>query len=142
MGKTILALFISCLISISIIGVVRIGAQSPEPAKNVVCAALVADNVSPETCRKWYAVYKGMYIYLKDLDGQNTNDFEQVFVKMRSVRDKIQPAKGSVNFTTETQKLLDKYKETAYKPETRTDLAEDILYISEGIKEALASMEK
>lgn len=137
MGKAILALLLSCTIF-----VVSISAQAPEPVKNSVCTALVADNVSPETCRKWYVVYKGMYLYLKELDGQNTNDFEQVFVKIRLVRDKIQPAKGSVNFTTETQKLLDKYKETAYKPETRTDLAEDILYISEGIKEALVSMEK
>jgi hypothetical protein len=137
MGKAILALLLSCTIF-----VVSISAQAPEPVKNSVCTALVADNVSPETCRKWYVVYKGMYLYLKELDGQNTNDFQQVFDKLRSVRDKIQPAKGSVNFTTETQKLLDKYKETAYKPETRTDLAEDILYISEGIKEALVSMEK
>lgn len=137
MGKAILALLLSCTIF-----VVSISAQAPEPVKNSVCVALVADNASPETCRKWYVVYKGLYLYLKELDGQNTNDFEQVFTKLRSVRDKIQPAKGSVNFTTASQALLDKYKETAYKPETRTDLAEDILYISEGIKEALVSMEK
>jgi hypothetical protein len=137
MGKAILALILSCTIF-----VVSISAQAPEPVKNTVCVALVADHASPETCRKWYAVYKGMYLYLKELDGQNTNDFQQVFDKLRLVRDKIQPAKGSVNFTTATQVFLDKYKETAYKPETRTDMAEDILYISEGIKEALVSMEK
>jgi hypothetical protein len=109
---------------------------------NTVEVAILQDNVSPETCRKWYVVYKGMYLYLRELDGQNTTDFEQLFVKLRSVRDKVQPAKGSVNFTLESQKLLDKYKETAYKPETRTDLAEDVLYIAEGLKGAIASMEK
>ena len=137
MGKAILALLLSCTIF-----VVGISAQAPDPVKNTVYTAIVADKVSPETCRKWYVVYKGMYLYLKELDGQNTTDFQQVFDKLRLVRDRIQPAKGSVNFSSETQKFLDKYKETAYKPETRTDLAEDILYISEGIKEALVSMEK
>jgi hypothetical protein len=127
---------------LSIIFAVGINAQSPAPIVNSIHTSLIADKATPETCRKWYVVYKGMYIYLKELDGQNTTDFEQVFTKLRLVRDKIQPAKGSVNFSIESQKLLDKYKETDYKPETRTDLAEDILYIADGLKGAIQEMEK
>lgn len=137
MGKAFLVLLLSCMMLM-----VSLNAQSPKPSDNAVCIALQADHVSPETCRKWYTVYKGMYLYLHELDGEGTTDFEQVFNKLRLVRDKIQPAKGSVNFTTETQKILDKYAETAYKPETRTDFAEEILYITDGIKQALESMEK
>lgn len=136
MRKAVFALILS------IVFAVGINAQSPAPIVNTVQTALVSDNATPETCRKWYIVYKGMYLYLKELDGQNTSDFEQVFVKLRLVRDKIQPAKGSVNFSTESQKILDKYKETDYKPETRTDLAEDFLYIADGLKGAIQSMEK
>jgi hypothetical protein len=121
---------------------VSLNAQSPKPSGNTVCIALQSDGVSPETCRKWYVVYKGMYLYLHELDGQGTNDFDQIFTKLREVRDKIQPAKGSKNFTSETQKILDRYSEVSYKPETRTDFAEEILYIADGIKQALESMEK
>lgn len=127
---------------LSVVFAVGLNAQAPPVLENTVQVAILKDEVSPETCRKWYVVYKGMYLYLKELDGQNTNDFKQVFDKLRLVRDKINPAKGSVNFTSESQKLLDKYKESAYTADNRTDLAEDVLYIAEGLKGAIQSMEK
>ncbi len=116
--------------------------QTPAPEANTVHVALLADKASPETCRKWYAVYKGMYLYVHELDAQGTTDFDQLFAKLRLVRDKIQPAKGSANFALASQVLLDKYKEVAYKPETRTDFGEDILYIAEGIRLAIEDGEK
>jgi len=127
---------------LSVLFAVGINAQVPPVPENTVKVAILKDEASPETCRKWYVVYKGLYLYLKELDGQNTNDFNQVFVKLRMVRDKIQPAKGSMNFTVESQKFLDKYKESAYTAENRTDLAEDVLYIADGLKGAIQSMEK
>lgn len=127
---------------LSVVFAVGLNAQAPPVTENTVQVAILKDEASPETCRKWYVVYKGMYLYLKELDGQNTNDFKQVFDKLRLIRDKIQPAKGSVNFTEASQKLLDKYKESAYTADNRTDLAEDVLYIAEGLKGAIQSMEK
>lgn len=103
-----------------------------------VAKAVKEDGMSSEDCRKWYTVYKGAYIYVKELDGAGSNDFGDVFERFRLVRDKVMPTKGNKHFVKASD--LSKYADPAtntyaeYTPENKTDLAEDLFQVCEGLK--------
>ena len=70
--------------------------------KEAVSKSVKEDAMSSEDCRKWYTVYKGAYIYVKELDAVGSKDFADVFDKMIAVRDKTLPTKGNANFVKAT----------------------------------------
>jgi hypothetical protein len=102
--------------------------------KDEVSKAVKEDKISVQDCRKWYTVYKGAYIYVKELDAVGSNDFADVFDRIRVVRDKMMPEKGNPNWVKATN--LSKYndEDVKFTPEARTDLAEDLYQICEGLK--------
>jgi hypothetical protein len=100
--------------------------------KDAVAKAVKDDNISEQDCRKWYTVYKGAYIYVKELDAVGSKDFGDVFDKIVLVRDKTLPAKGNANFVKATD--LSAYAEADFTADKRTDLAEDLYKICEGLK--------
>lgn len=102
-----------------------------------VAKAIKADNVSLQDCKKWYTVYKGSYIYMKELDAVGSKDFGDVFDKIRVVRDKLAPEKGNVEFIKATD--LIKFEELEFTPENKTDLAEELYQVCEGLKLAMES---
>jgi len=97
--------------------------------------AIQKDQMSVQDMRKWYSVYKGAYVYVKEYDAVGSNDFADIFDKMIKVRNKLDPKKGNTNFVSETS--LEKYKTEKYTPEALTDLADDFFAISEGIRKAI-----
>jgi hypothetical protein len=100
--------------------------------KDTVAKAIKADKMTVQDCRKWYTIYKGAYIYVKDLNAVGSNDFGDVFDKMRVVRDVNLPSKGNVEWIKATD--LSTYAEAEFSPEKKTDLAEDLYQICEGLK--------
>lgn len=102
-----------------------------------VAKAVKADNISLQDCKKWYAVYKGSYIYMKELDAVGSKDFGDVFEKIRVVRDKLAPAKGSVELIKATDFV--KFEELEFTPENKTDLAEELYQVCEGLKLSMES---
>jgi len=100
--------------------------------KDAVAKAVKDDNISAQDCRKWYTVYKGAYIYVKELDAAGSKDFGDVFDKIIFVRDKTLPTKGNANFVKATD--LSAYTDADFTAEKRTDLAEDLYKICEGLK--------
>lgn len=102
-----------------------------------VAKAIKADNVSLQDCKKWYTVYKGGYIYMKELDAVGSKDFGDIFDKIRVVRDKLAPAKGNDEFIKATDLL--KFEEMEFTPENKTDLTEELYQICEGLKLAMES---
>ncbi len=97
--------------------------------------AIADDDISLQDCRKWYSVYKGAYIYVKDYKAAGCNDFGDFFDKLIFVRDKINPTKGNENFVKATS--LSKFKDLDYADETKSDLAESLFRISEGIRKSI-----
>jgi hypothetical protein len=100
--------------------------------KEAVSKSVKEDAMSSEDCRKWYTVYKGAYIYVKELDAVGSKNFGDVYDKMIAVRDKTLPTKGNANFVKATD--LSAYAEADFTAEKRTDLAEDLYKICEGLK--------
>jgi hypothetical protein len=103
----------------------------------VVKVACEKDNISMQDLRKWYTVYKGMYIYSKDYGAVGCNDFGDVFGKLVVVRDKVNPTKGNTNFVSATNPELLAYKDKKYSAETLTEFSNDMFAISEGIRKAM-----
>lgn len=97
--------------------------------------AISDDGISLQDCRKWYTVYKGAHIYVKDYGMAGCNNFGDFFDKMIFVRDKINPSKGNPNFVKATS--LSKFSEVDFTDENKTDLAEDLFDISEGIRKSI-----
>lgn len=106
--------------------------------KETIAKAVKEDEMSVQDCRKWYTVYKGAYIYVKELDAVGSKDFGDVFVRFRSVRDKVMPTKGNTSFTkaTDLSKFADPIANTYadFTAENKTDLAEELFQICEGLK--------
>ena len=106
--------------------------------KESVAKAVKEDGMSVQDCRKWYTVYKGAYIYIKELDAAGSKDFGDVFVRFRSVRDKVMPTKGNENFmkASDLSKYADPVTNTYadFTAENKTDLAEDLYQVCEGLK--------
>ena len=100
--------------------------------KATVAKAVKADKMSADDCRKWYTVYKGAYIYVKELDAVGSKDFGDVFDRMRIVRDKAMPVKGNPEWVKATD--LSAYQEAEFTQEKKTDFAEDLYQICEGLK--------
>ena len=109
--------------------------------KESVAKAVKEDGMSIQDCRKWYTVYKGAYIYVKEFDSAGSKDFGDVFSRFRSVRDKVMPTKGNANFikATDLSKFADPSKNTYadFTPENKTDLAEELYQICEGLKDGI-----
>lgn len=131
LSKTILALcFILCI---------PMSFASQDEVKDIdivaVEKAVVDDAISLQDCRKWYSVYKGAYIYVKDYEMAGCNNFGDFFDKMIFVRDKVNPSKGNPNFVKATS--LSKFSEAEFTDENKTDLAEDLFKISEGIRKSI-----
>ena len=122
MRSRLATLIILCLMS----------CQSYAADKEAVAKAVKEDAISVQDCRKWYTVYKGAYIYVKELDAVGCNDFGDVFERVRVVRDKTMPSKGNPNFVKASD--LSKYADLDFTPENKTDLAEDLFQICEGLK--------
>jgi hypothetical protein len=102
-----------------------------------VTEAVKKDDISIQDCRKWYTIYKGANLYVKEYDAIGSNDFGDIFDKLAMVRDKADPKKGNVNFIEATNPELLKYKTLEYTPENKTDLADDLYNIAEGLKKAM-----
>jgi hypothetical protein len=106
--------------------------------KESVAKAVKEDGMSVQDARKWYTVYKGSYIYVKELDSVGSKDFGDVFVRFRSVRDKVMPTKGNEAFkkATDLSKFADPVANTYadFTAENKTDLAEELYEICEGLK--------
>jgi hypothetical protein len=107
---------------------------------SAVTESVKKDDISLQDCRVWYTVYKGAYLYVKEYDAVGSKDFGDIFDKMRLIRDKALPEKGNENFVLATN--LSKYETVEYTPENRTDLAEDLFNISEGIKKFMEDSSK
>ena len=103
--------------------------------KAEVAAAIKSDNISLQDCRKWYTVYKGAYLYTKELDCVGSKDFGDVFDKIRVVRDKTMPTKGNEAFTKATD--FSKFQDLDFTPENKTDMADQLYQVCEGLKIAM-----
>jgi hypothetical protein len=118
---------------------IPLGQAFDEQSENIdvvaVEKAITDDNISLQDCRKWYSVYKGAYIYVKDYKAAGCNDFGDFFDKMIFVRDGVNPSKGNPNFIKATS--LSKFQEAEYTDETKSDLAESLFNISEGIRKSI-----
>jgi len=97
--------------------------------------AVQKDGVSQEDLRSWYSVYKGVYIYTRDYKAVGSNNFEDIFVAMRTLRDRANPQKGNSNFVEASN--LDKFKEMEFSPENLTDFSDEVYQIAEGLKKAI-----
>lgn len=104
-----------------------------------VFKALQSDKVSVQDCRKWYSVYYGTYLYVKEFDCEGSKDFGDVADKMRQIRDKIAPSKGNTEFS----KVVDfsKYADLPFSDENKTDFAEDLYQVCEGLKKQIEASE-
>ena len=100
--------------------------------KETVAKAIKTDGISSQDCRKWYTIYKGAYIYVKELDAVGSNDFGDVFDRIRVVRDKMLPTKGNPEFVKATD--MSEYTDADFTDEKKTDFAEDLYQICEGLK--------
>lgn len=107
--------------------------------KDIVLKAVQADKVSTQDCRKWYSVYYGTYLYVKEFDCEGSRDFGDVADKMRRIRDKIAPAKGAVEFAKAVD--FSKYAELEFTPENKTDFAEDLYQVCEALKKQIEASE-
>jgi hypothetical protein len=102
---------------------------------NTVADAVKTDKISELDLRKWYSIYKGAAIYLKEYDAVGSNDFGDVFDKLRVVRDKALPAKGNVEFVKATD--LTKFEEMDFTLQNKSELASEFEKIGEGLKKAI-----
>jgi hypothetical protein len=96
--------------------------------------SLVQDEMTQQDAQKWYAVHKGCYLYVRDFGAKGCNNLEQVFDKMRLVRDTCLPSKDDSNFNDAINEVFEKYEERTLSDETLSDLADDLYKISEDIK--------
>lgn len=96
--------------------------------------SLTEDNMAQEDAQKWYAVHKGCYLYIRDFDAAGCNNLEQVFDKLRLVRDTCLPSKDDANFNESINEIFSKYDERTMSDETLADLSDDLYKISEDIK--------
>lgn len=107
-----------------------------------VTKSVKEDRITLQDQRVWYTMYKGAYIYVKDYDAVGCKDFADLFEKMQLVRNTAMPAKGNTHFKSSTD--LSKYLSTdengaivnmmEWTPENRTDFAEDLFAIAEGLR--------
>lgn len=102
-----------------------------------VTDAVKKDSISLQDQRIWYTVYKGTYLYVKDYEAVGSKNFGDLFDKMRIVRDQALPAKGNVNFVGVTN--LKKYEDMEWTAENKSDFAEDIFAICQGLKESVGA---
>lgn len=98
-----------------------------------VYESLEQDNMVETDYQKWYAVHKGCYLYIRDFKAEGSRNLEQVFDKMRLVRDTCLPSKGS-EFGKEVNTIFAKYKEKEMSDEVLAELSDDLYQISEDIK--------
>lgn len=101
----------------------------------VVTNSVKEDSMSEQDMRKWYSIYKGAYIYVKEYDAVGCKDFGDVFDKMRVVRDKNLPTKGNVNFVKATS--LTEFETMDFTEDNKNKLSSELNNISEGLKEAI-----
>jgi hypothetical protein len=91
--------------------------------------------------RRWYSVYKGTCLWGREFDFMGVRDNGPIFDRLRAVRDKIQPSKGSDNSAKAIQVYLDKYKDIDWDTNKKNELIDDLFYISEGFRLALNEKE-
>jgi hypothetical protein len=101
----------------------------------VVTDSVKEDGMSEQDMRKWYSIYKGAYIYVKEYDAVGCKDFGDVFDKLRVVRDKNLPTKGNVNFVKATS--LKEFEAMDFTEDNKNKLSSELNNISEGLKEAI-----
>lgn len=107
-----------------------------EIVKNVVMA-IKQDNVSDEDLRKWYAIYRGMSLYITEFDANDVSEFNSIFIKSRMIRDKLAPTKGNTNLIQYTESVLAKYKTMNFSENDLSTLAEELNYMAVGMEQAL-----
>jgi hypothetical protein len=56
---------------------------------------------------------------------------------MRLIRDKLMPEKGNDTFAKEVNSILKKYEESSFTSDDKSQMIDDLEYISNGIKLAL-----
>ena len=105
--------------------------------ENTVAVAALTDKMSANDLREWYSVYKGVYLWGDKLDFVEANDMETVFSRMRLIRDKLMPEKGNDTFAKEVNSILKKYEESSFTSDDKSQMIDDLEYISNGIKLAL-----
>jgi hypothetical protein len=96
--------------------------------------SLVEDQMTQEDAQKWYAVHKGCYLYVRDYKAAGCTNLEQVFDKIRLVRNTSLPSKGDTKFNSAIDEVFEKYEERTLSDDTLSDLSDDLYKISEDIK--------
>lgn len=127
-----LAFVLSIALTISSIG----GQDSPVNENEIVVAVKTAvneDKTSNADLGKLYSLYKGTYYYAQDFEFGDDIDFGQVFDKQRAIKDKLKIPKGE-KFGAYINKLMLKYETSTFDDNSKNKFAEEMNYISIGIK--------
>lgn len=120
--------------------IVLIGCETEQPVtgdSTAIKDAVIADKISKEDLNTWYSLYRGTYIYSHDLDLEGCSNYEDIFVKFRFVRGKLNPAKGNTNLSVAVDKLLEEFKTAEFSEENHEKLNDALAIIYTGIKEAM-----
>lgn len=112
------------------------GQESPINQNKIVVAVKTAvneDNISNTDLGKLYSLYKGSYYYAQDFKFGTDVDFGPVFDKQRAIADKLKIQKYS-KLAGKVNELMAKYKELPFDDDSKNQFAEEMNYISLGIK--------
>lgn len=116
-------------------------AFSAELSLEKVKEAISKDNISLQDCRKWYTVYHGSYLYVKEFDAEGSKDFGDIADRMRIIRDKIVPSKGAKNFGMSIDEVMSKYADKDFTPENKTDYAEELYVVTQALKSRIGELQ-
>lgn len=113
------------------------GQDSPIESNEIVVAvknAVNEDKVSNKDLGALYAIYKGSYYFASDFDFEGDVDFGQVFDKQRTIRAKLAKNISCPKFGECIDSLTSKYKTVPFDDTNKNKFAEEMNYISVGIK--------
>ena len=113
------------------------GQDSPIESNEVVVAvknAVNEDKISNKDLGALYSIYKGSYYYASDFDFDGDVDFGQVFDKQRAIKDKVAKGVSCPKFGAYVNSVMEKYKTVAFDDKNKNKFAEEMNYISIGIK--------
>lgn len=113
------------------------GQDSPIESNEIVVAvknAVNEDNISNKDLGALYAVYKGSYYFAADFEFGDDADFGQVFDKQRAIKAKIAKGISCPKFGKYIDSLTSKYTTVPFDDTNKNKFAEEMNYISVGIK--------
>lgn len=113
------------------------GQDSPIESNEIVVAvknAVNEDKISNKDLGALYAIYKGSYYFAADFDFEGDVDFGQVFDKQRAIRAKLAKGISCPKFGAYIDSLTSKYTSVSFDDTNKNKFAEEMNYISIGIK--------